>query len=90
MSREKNSERDLRSVEYRNTHRSSPSLVAIVPWNGVLDAAPIPAHLDEADRARDRVRRIILQAEGQRQIAQHLGVGLALDLGIQRFVSREH
>ena len=43
MSREKNSERDFPSLEYRNAHSRSPSLVAIVPWNGYLTPCRAPA-----------------------------------------------
>jgi hypothetical protein len=56
----------------------------------VGDAPGPPACLDEPDGARDRVRRVVGQAEGERQVEQDLGVGLALDLGKQRFVDREH
>jgi hypothetical protein len=47
----------------------------------VGDAPLPPACLDEPDGARDSVRRIIGQAEGERQVEQDLGVSLALDLG---------
>jgi hypothetical protein len=38
----------------------------------------------------DSFRRIVFQAEAERQVEQDLGVGLPLDLGKQRFVHREH
>ena len=50
----------------------------------------MPHRLDQADRAGDSVRGIVLQTERQREVEQDLGVGLSGDLGIQRFVDREH
>jgi hypothetical protein len=56
----------------------------------VLDAPPFSAVLEEADCARDRVRRIVIEAERQSEVEQGFGVGLSLDLGTQRLIDREH
>jgi hypothetical protein len=61
-----------------------------VPWKGAGDAPAPPARLHKPDRACYRSRRILLQAEGKRQVEQHLGVGGALDLRVQGLVDREH
>jgi hypothetical protein len=42
----------------------------------MLDATPIPAVLDEPDRAGNRVRRIFFETERQREVEQ----GLCVDL----------
>ena len=65
-------------------------VVAIVPWNGCLTPCLLPDLLDEADRALDRSRRIVLEAEREREEEQHLGVGRALDQGIERGIDCEH
>ena len=44
---------------------------------------------DEPDRLLDGGRRVVLETEGQGEEEQHLGVGLALDLRIQRRVDGE-
>ena len=45
---------------------------------------------DEPDRLLDGARRVVHQAERQREVEQHLGVGLALDLGVQGRVDGEY
>ena len=80
----------MRSLEYRNAQMVSPSVVAMVPWNGWGTPWRLGDRFDEPDRVLDRGRRVVLQAEGQREVEQHLGVGLALDLRVERRVDREH
>ena len=67
----------------------SPSVVATVPWNGCGTPWRSGDGFDEPDRLRDGGRRVVLEAEGQREVEQHLGVGLPLDLRIQRRVDGE-
>ena len=45
---------------------------------------------DEPDRLLDGSRGVVLEAEGEREVEQHFGVGLALDLRIQRGVDGEY
>src|SRR3954447_24701377 len=45
--------------------------------------------LDQPDRLRDGGRRVVLEAEGDGEIEQDLGVGLATDQGKQRRVDGE-
>ena len=51
-----------------------------------LDALAATDILDQPDRPRDGVRRIALEAEGQREVEQNLGVRRTGDLGEKRFV----
>ena len=64
-----------------------PQALAIGRGDGALervrDALRVPARLDEPDGPRDGRRRVVGQAEGERQVEQDLGVGAALDLGEQ-------
>src|SRR5918999_288909 len=55
----------------------------------VLRATTMPNVLDEANHPLDRFRRIIFQAERERQIEQHLGIGRSLHVRIQRLVHGE-
>jgi integrase len=43
-----------------------------------------PPHAFTNAIARDRIRRVVFQPDGQREVEQDLGVGLPLDLGEQR------
>ena len=45
---------------------------------------------DEPDCALDRGRRVVLEAEREREVEQHLGVGLALDRRVERRVDGEN
>ena len=67
----------------------SPSVVATVPWNGCGTSWRLGDRFDEPDRLLDGGRGVVLEAEGEREVEQHLGVGLALDLRIQRRVDGE-
>ena len=55
----------------------------------MLDAVRAAGRLDEADHALHRARRVVLEAESEREVEQHLRVGRALDLGVERRVDRE-
>ena len=55
----------------------------------MLGAVALAGRLDEADRARDRVGRIVLEAVGEREVEEHLGVGRPLDLGVERRIDLE-
>ena len=46
--------------------------------------------LDETDRSLERLDRIILEAERQREMEDNLGVGRARNVGEQRRVDGEH
>ena len=55
----------------------------------VLDAVAAADVLDEADRALDRGRRVVLEPERQREEEERLGVGRALDRRVERRVDGE-
>ena len=67
----------------------SPSVVAISALERMGDAVAAGDRLDEPDRLFDGGRRVVLEAEGQSEVEQHLGVGLTLDLRIQRRIDGE-
>ena len=71
----KKSERDLPSLEYRNAHTFLPVGGCDRHLNGMLDAVARAGRLDEADGARDRRGRVVLEAVGEREVEEHLGVG---------------
>src|SRR5450432_3815302 len=51
---------------------------------------PAGDRLDETDGLLDGGRRVVLQAEGQGEVEQHLGVGLALNLREERGVDAQY
>src|SRR5215213_7755054 len=55
----------------------------------VLRATTMPNVLDKANHPLDGLRRIIFQAESERQVEQHLGIGRSLHVRIQRLVHSE-
>src|SRR5215216_5301538 len=55
----------------------------------VLRATTMPNVLDKANHPLDGLRRIIFQAESERQVEQHLGIGRSLHVRIQRLVHGE-
>ena len=54
------------------------------------DPEPAADRFKETDRLLDGRRRVVLQAEGQREEEQHLGVGLALDPREEGRIDGEH
>jgi hypothetical protein len=65
-------------------------LVAMVPWNGSVMPRCRP-HASTNPTARATAPGgSSARPKGERQVEQDLGAGLALDLGKQRFVDREH
>ena len=55
----------------------------------MLRAVTVPDLLDMPDHPLDCRRRVLFQAERERQVEQHLGIGGSLHLWIQRFVHGE-
>jgi hypothetical protein len=51
---------------------------------------PPADRLDQSDGARNRARRVFLEAEGEREVEEDLGVGRALDLGVEGGIDLEH
>jgi hypothetical protein len=88
-SREKNSERDLPSVEYRNAQ-----VLAVGGRDRSLERVPdalaSAALLDQSDRVCERLWGVVLETKREAQIEQDLGIGLALDRGVQGCIDREH
>ena len=76
-------------MEYRNAQTRSPSLVATVPWNGYLMSRSWPYASTRPIARADRLGRIVFEPEGQRQVEQGLGVGMARDLREERLVDGE-
>ena len=71
-----------------------PDVLAVAGRDRALERVRHPVaggdRFDEPDRLLDSGRRVVLEAEGEGEIEQHLGVGLAFDLRIQRRVDREY
>ena len=72
----------------------SPDGLAVGGSDGALEwmrhTVTVGDVFDEPDRLLDGGRRVVLQTERQREVEQHLGVGLALDLGVQGRVDGEY
>ncbi len=60
------------------------------PLDRVLDPVAVADVLDQADRGLDGGRRVVLEPEREREVEEHLRVGRALDLPVERGVDGEH
>src|SRR3954447_22494378 len=70
-----------------------PDALAVASRDGALERVRDPVargdRFDESDRLLDGGRRVVLEAESEGEIEEHLSVRLALDLRIHRWVDGE-